>query len=175
MGTLQLQWHREVDRFLHTILGGHEGATEAWLVSDPGADGDTGWPSDPPLQHVEHPTASLALAVGMAGKNHWSVSWEQDQDRMVFDVACRVHEPAPLGAVYRALLPEVEWKIKGADAVGLAARGGIALSSETGVWSVRGPYLLLHIPNSAASLPETVRWRYTVRWISPAPPAGGPL
>ena len=76
---------------------------------------DEEWPPSPVLQqlHLEHrPHAEkmrdVALLVGMAGRNHWSLSVETSSPAaLIFDVACRVDasRSADLRSTYRFAVP----------------------------------------------------------------------
>jgi len=94
------------DRFAHRIDVLSEDGAAFCLTSEEG-DGKDLWPPSPPLQQLSMeeplPGRRVALLVGMAGKNHWSVSVEEDSPSgsLVFDVACRVlREPDWLGSTY---------------------------------------------------------------------------
>jgi hypothetical protein len=64
------------------------------LLSSEGMGAD-GWPKSAPLQGLSiesRPKGSVALLVGMSGQSHWSASVEAiaGQNKLIFDVACRV-------------------------------------------------------------------------------------
>ena len=81
------------------------------LDSDEGDD-DQPFPPSPPVQQLSFQQrddgTTVALSVGMAGRNHWSMSVEACPDRRTvrFDVACRVSASADqsLGSTYRSSL-----------------------------------------------------------------------
>jgi hypothetical protein len=67
------------------------------------------WPASPPVQewHDEpRAGATVLMAVGRAGRSHWSLSCEVTADgRAMFDVAARISElPERLGSSYRLLI-----------------------------------------------------------------------
>ncbi len=129
------------------------------------------WPASPPLQDLNfHDTPDglpVALAVGMAGKSHWSVSWEASQSgaTLVCDVACRVKEPP--GRLVST------WRVDG----GLFSGDGrtvevspsihVRIESETnGEFSVTpemiGGDLCLSARPTHREAPLTSRWRYRI-------------
>jgi hypothetical protein len=115
---LAVEFLRLEDRVGHAIQVVDGDSARRVLTSVEGAAADV-WPASPPLQnlHVEdrrvdtgEPSAvrrQVALAVGMAGRSHWSLSVEPDPRAMAieFDVACRVPGDSGddrLGSTYRA-------------------------------------------------------------------------
>lgn len=97
------------------------------------------WPASPPL--VDLSTATIAgraavMALGIAGRSHFSASIAAHPtrpDTFLFELACRLHEPAPwLGSTYATTVaPAAPVRIPSADAAG-------------------------------DSLPRTVQWAYTI-------------
>lgn len=100
----EFTWHR--DRWRHdvTTTVGH------WVSLEGGDDdrADARWPASPAL--VELSLIALAdgpavLGVGLAGRSHFSLSVRpcpRTADTILFDAACRIHEPAAwLGSTYR--------------------------------------------------------------------------
>lgn len=119
------------DRWRHVILLDDR----PWAESlEDRADGrDAAWPCSPPLVElsgVETATGPAVLAVGLAGRSHFSASVTASPDRpdaLLFEIACRVREqPGWLGSTYAV----------GAERVRLGA------------------------PRLIADLPATIRWAY---------------
>lgn len=104
-GSLILRLAPRADRFGHVIES--RGADQPIVLLE-SIEGDavTTWPPSPALQSVdwsEVAAGKIALLVGMAGKSHWSASYESHaaSAALVLDWACRVTgEPAFLGTSY---------------------------------------------------------------------------
>jgi hypothetical protein len=96
------------DRWRHTVTvadGVHLASIEG--PADP--DGDPRWPASPVFTEVSLVDVGgrpAILGVGLAGRSHFSasVTAHPDQpDTLLFDVACRLHEPpGSLGSTYTA-------------------------------------------------------------------------
>jgi hypothetical protein len=110
---LVVLFQRHDDRYVHEAdIVGLNGQV-ALLRSVEGSP-DEVWPTSPPCQqvHFEKRLGGLqvALAVGMAGASHWSVSVELDPTarRITFDVACRLQAaPVRLQSAYRLPDPRI--------------------------------------------------------------------
>lgn len=104
---LRLRFVRGGDRYRHEILWTDAAGNEHLLLATVEGDDTSAWPPSPPLQdfHQEQRPggATVGLAVGMAGRSHWSLAVEALPDgQLRFDVACRANEsPGPLGTRYR--------------------------------------------------------------------------
>ena len=135
-------WHG--DRWRHVIdIDGRPFASSLEHTDD-GRDRE--WPASPPLVEVsraETPGGPAVLAVGLAGRSHYSASiapHPTSPDSVLFEIACRIKEPAAwLGSTY---------------AIGGAAMRVAAASV-------------------AAGYPATVRWSYAagpdgIRAVPPA-------
>lgn len=91
-----------VDRYAHRLERLEGGAATQLLESIEGSDLDR-WPPSPPLQQLmleQLPDRRpVALLVGMAGANHWSLSVEAEPGdaALVFDVACRIKDEGAAG------------------------------------------------------------------------------
>lgn len=148
------------------------------LAVDEEAESAERWPPSPPLQDVhleQRPDGrQLALMIGRAGVSHWSVSCELDPvaRELLFDVACRVKEPAAwLGSTYQ-LPPGV--RFQGDASAGELLRGDrticrIATAADCEIAWRRDTGRLIFIPripaeksddSSHISFPRTIRWRY---------------
>ena len=132
------------DRWSHAIS--IDGRPFADSLEDT-ADGREGaWPASPPfveLSMLETAAGPALLAVGLAGRSHYSASIAPhplEPDTLLFEIACRIKEPpAWLGSTY----------------------------------AVAGEPLRIVGPGAAEPLPTTVRWTYEVgpAGIRPVPPA----
>ncbi len=164
-----------VDRYAHRLERLEGGAATQLLESIEGSDLDR-WPPSPPLQQLmleQLPDRRpVALLVGMAGANHWSLSVEAEPGdaALVFDVACRIKdEGARLGSSYRSAV-----RHEPAENAALLYRPGghgrparielLELSQDTpsaATLSTDGRGVHLHL--AAAPPPTTLRWKYRVR------------
>jgi hypothetical protein len=104
-GRTVVVFSRAGDRWEHELrLAGRS----VWRsVEGPGAGADPRWPMSPPVVEIaEVVTAGrpALLAVGRAGRSHYSLCVTPhlaDADTLLFDVACRIQEPAGwLGSTY---------------------------------------------------------------------------
>lgn len=101
--TLAFAWAG--DRWRHTVTLASGEVIES--LEGPADAGDPRWPASPPLVEVsELRTARgpAALAVGLAGRSHFSASISPLVGRdgvLLFEIACRFHDqPAWLGSSY---------------------------------------------------------------------------
>lgn len=152
-GELQLIFERRGDRYAHRIVVRSENGERPWLNSADESD-ESPWPPSPPLQqiHVESRAQGVivALAVGMAGRSHWSAAFELDSnaERITCDVACRVNTvPERLGSTYE-LTPCEGWILDPLDDARLLQEG---------------KELLIAPATLPTTVPETVRWRYLLQ------------
>ncbi len=158
-GGLRVVFFRQQDRFAHRLeVVGEQGAA-VLFQSVEGTDAER-FPPSPPLQelHVEQRPGSVqvALLVGMAGKNHWSLSCTFDPalGQITFEPACRLREPpAFLGSSYR-LGPDV---VRAGERWQTPA-GGCTLSSDA-LLEPQGDQVALRAA-VASQLPATVLWSY---------------
>jgi len=118
------------------------------------------WPPSPAIQdaHLEHRDGESPqiLAVGRAGRSHWSMVLAAVSNGFLCDVACRVHEtPLWLGNCYRGTVRATE------TLAPLAIRPGDE-STDVGAagmtWTVRPRQIL-------GQLPATIRWQYRVEFV----------
>lgn len=143
---LRVVFHWQTDRFAHTVEVFPDDTWIAVLRSIEGTPAED-WPASPPLQQVhreDRGREQVILAVGMAGRSHWSASVTFDPvgPSLDFDLACRVHEtPVWLGSRYSAYEQLQVHPIEG------------QLQTETQTLQV--------IANSTTGiLPATARWRF---------------
>ena len=121
------------DRWRHTVTFAGESLAES--VEGTADGGDARWPVSPPL--VELTAINLQggpalLAVGLAGRSHFSASVRPHPERadtLLFEIACRVKErPSWLGSTY--------------------ATGSVTESVAP--------------PDAATGFPATVQWAYSI-------------
>ncbi|MFM1902197.1 MAG: hypothetical protein RLZZ440_97 [Planctomycetota bacterium] len=104
-GTTMVVFRRAGDRWEHELrlAGGR-----VWRsVEGPAHGADPRWPASPAIVEVSRVAtagATVLLGVGRAGRSHYSISVaaaEHEPDTLLFDVACRIQEPAGwLGSTY---------------------------------------------------------------------------
>lgn len=164
---LRVVFERAGDRFGHEIFWSTAGDRHGKLTSLEGSADET-WPKSPALQslHVEtRPDGrQMIMLVGMAGRSHWSMTVEADEtrDRLIFDVACRVHgRPNWLGSTYSMPLGNIGSGAKGNLSVtvwrGEQLQEEIAVQIDDANRSVLIP---AWVDDQAAA--QTVRWRYAI-------------
>ena len=170
---LCVEFDRHDDRHGHRVAVVTPAGCIELLESREG-DVDALWPPSPPLQQLsveQRPSGAVALAVGMAGRHHWSVSVEAvaEAATVVFDAACRAaSERGPLGSRYTLreppqLLPNSAlWR-----------RGEFIVRLET-EHSGDAPARVEAADAELAIVPRrvdqpTIRWRYALR-CTPAEP-----
>ena len=171
------------DRFTQRI----EIAGAALLAVDEDAESAETWPPSPPLQdvHLEQRSEGrqLALMIGRAGLSHWSISCELDSSagEVLFDVACRIKEPAAwLGSTYQ-LPPGVtfsgdehsgELRMDEHTICRISADHDCEIS-----WHAESKRLVF-LPRTHAevpamsegnSFPRTIRWRYRLLVVESNP------
>ena len=162
VGRIAARFWRVGDRWRHefrvrpTAADGDERAVAASVEGTP----DEPWPASPPLTQVE--PVQLAdgrrglLAIGVAGRSHWSASVTADFDScaIAFDVACRLSEATErLGSTYRLLVPDGGLVI---EPLPIDGEPACRILSDDGLCRI-------DVPMQAIRLPVTVRWRYLVR------------
>jgi len=153
---LRLELFRQRDRYHHRIVAA-DGTL--LLTSIEGTDQDD-WPPSPPLQQLSieeiRPGVEVALLVGMAGKSHWSVSIELQDDQLgfIFDVACRSSDAAGwFGSSYEFHKSEPQ----GLEMIGLSVEGQTTLVEAAVQRWVAAPNADL-----PAGRTSTVRWKYAL-------------
>lgn len=166
------RWH--ADRYAHRITL-HASEQVIHLLSSREGDAHKDWPPSPPLQQISQaqlPDGRRALLlVGMAGKNHWSLSvaTDPDQQELVFDVACRANvSPDQLGSSYqleRGPGPHTPGSVilhpaprSNPVCVHVPAGKGTAPLVITETRLTIGP------GGERESVPATFRWKYHVGW-----------
>ena len=182
-GGLRVAFQWRGDRYQHS-LAAVAGDRRQLLLQSREGDEQQVWPASPPLQQLslEHRPGggTVALAVGMAGSSHWSLSVEADPRAAAceFDVACRCAQPAAaLGSLYQVTgtchledgrlfvrCPLGEARVTPLPA---AQQGPCELQ-----WDQRRALLRIAAegPSGAAQNAAakervwTVRWRYRIEW-----------
>ena len=177
-GGLRVEFSREGDRYAHAIYL-LEGDAEICVLESVEGDAADGWPPSPPLQALEFEKwtdgGRLALLVGMAGRNHWSVSAEldPDEDQVVCDVACRLQEaPDEPGDLRSSYLVHGEMELDATNHLVLVhvPEGGCELRVEPVDaapvdFAIDGDSLVLTPRPDAGDLPRTTRWKYVIRRV----------
>jgi len=106
-GTTVVIFARAGDRWEHEV---RVADGRVWLSIEGPADqqSDPRWPASPPLVEVSLAATSngaAILGVGRAGRSHYSLAIAAcpgTADTLLFDVACRIHEPPHwLGSSYQ--------------------------------------------------------------------------
>ncbi len=173
---LAVVFRRVGDRYEHGVSLLQDGGETLLLTSREGA-GDEAWPSSPPLQQLALETRAagqrVALAVGMAGSSHWSLSLVADSDppRLTWEVACRCGAmPTTLGSEYTTAAAEVSgsqahWQAVGGE-VCFAAEPEPSLDACRLLVPAEG--LLRVVPAAIPTHRGTARWKYTLS-LEPRP------
>lgn len=105
-GDLEVVFEWAGDRWRHRAV--HRGRLVAESVEGCGPGDDPRWPASPVLQEVSAggtPARPVLLAVGAAGRSHFSASVAVDpvrHDTVIIEAACRIQEPPRwVGSTYR--------------------------------------------------------------------------
>jgi hypothetical protein len=170
---LRVDFLRQADRVAHRISLVADERPWPLLDSCEGSPLDT-WPASPALQEVQcqaQPAAGrVALAVGMAGTSHWSLSVTaaEDPPALLFEVACRVRaQPSWLGSRYRAANTACWTQLPAAAEcrlAGMACRiepSGSQRPDEVRI-TAAGADVAIAVLERAGPLPSTVRWQYAL-------------
>jgi len=136
------------------------------------ATGSQDWPASPPLQDWHFETrdeAAIFLAVGRAGKTHWSVAIEIGNDEAIrCDIAARVYVPPGfLGSTY--LCPA---GCRQLDDTQVELLPGVRLTCDRETSRLRfdaatQTLVIEPLPHSASKWPQTIRWRFAVHQSAP--------
>lgn len=162
---LSLDWRG--DRWGHTLNLLFADERRATLLASQEGTPQQAWPPSPPLQALERQTLAdgrqVALLVGMAGRSHWSASFELEPggQTLRFDLACRhAGQPGWIGStchLTQAALAQLEVvPLPGTriDIVHLAEAGW---DRQLRVW-----------PAEILAQAGTVRWGYELRLHQPS-------
>ncbi|MEZ6069226.1 MAG: hypothetical protein R3C10_02920 [Pirellulales bacterium] len=177
-GGMRVDFSRAGDRYAHAIYL-VDGDAEICVLESVEGDSSDVWPPSPPLQALEFEKwtdgGRLALLVGMAGRNHWSVSAELDPqlDQVVCDVACRLQEdpsePGNLRSSYR-VHGTMELDASNHLVLVHVPEGGCELRVEPVEaapvdFAIAGDHLVLSPRPEGNGLPRTARWKYVIRRV----------
>jgi hypothetical protein len=140
------------------------------------------WPASPPLQslHLDERACrrSVALAVGMAGKSHWSASIELDEPgrSASFDIAWRGRGPIDglLGTSYELVQAQLTDHCGIRRAVfnpntSSSARLAVELEEQPGRVGLRLASAGIKVvagADASHAAAQTVRWSYKLTWLS---------
>lgn len=174
-GSWQLccHFHALGDRVGHRIVAIDPAGRSIDLVESIEVDAiSDDWPPSPPLQDLsveEIEGEPTALAVGRAGRSHWSSSIQTVSDgeaALVFDIACRCEaNPQRLGSAYRclggALFVDRLLVLEGAQVAFQPSSARTQVEAH-GAWC-----RIEHDPGDMTSARQTVGWRYQVK-LTPA-------
>ena len=169
---LRLQLHWEKDRY-HQQIDWISGTLVTRLLESTDLGSEDSSLQRPVLQQVSVESRSLetkvALAVGMSGQSHWSMSIETvpESRTLIFDVACRLTTPFEnLASVYQLFAPVglIEAGMCDVNVVGHTCRIEVDSSakSETIQLQLEHPQLQLIVEPLNPETPQTVRWRYRI-------------
>lgn len=145
---------REGDRWRHCVeFVKGECAENAWASVE--GTPEMLWPASPAIQEChlqEGPHGPCLLAVGQAGKSHWSLSVSRSPNRtaVAFDIACRVRQsPEFLGSTYLAASETL-------------ASASVRLVTDSPHSCETLKQFVTPSPIIITKLPTTFRWQY--RW-----------
>ncbi len=169
---LVMDWHR--DRLTHEVHLVDGESSAPWLRSIEGDDSAL-WPTSPPIQQWEQRqtgrsgTVTTVMTVGLAGRSHWSVSFEAlpDEGALVVDVACRHQEPPVwLGSTYQvASSPPAAGGPLGAPGplacAWVAEAAGSAPPPDVSISNGVLTFVAQVLPQRP--LPQTTRWKYRLQ------------
>jgi hypothetical protein len=170
---LQVEFEWIKDRFVHRVLALVAGEWTPLLESSEGDDHNL-WPPSPALQQLSiEPMPNdrrAALAVGMSGKSHYSISIDADQvsPRLSYDVACRYTEqPEFIGSSFR-----LHGKTQQVDdqtvAIAISDDRQLRIQiipSEVAQQTMTLANGELQINAAAETAPATVRWRFAIEFV----------
>ncbi len=156
------------DRFGHRLTWVEAGRERTLLESIEGRSEDR-WPPSPALQQLSFHgsgTDRVALLVGMAGKSHYSLSVEPcpAERGIVFDVACRLNEPAELlvssylAAGFESPAPGTAVRAFGSTRCTVTLDSSLPPSSQS--LNLKQQQLSIGPLAGRSSGRETARWKY---------------
>lgn len=167
-GALEVRFVWAVDRWSHCVVLDGQPVWQSLEGPWP-CDRDPDWPASPAFVEIDRvgsgPLAAV-VAVGLAGRTHYSVSISADAHRpaaLLFDVACRIHQtPQWIGTSYAPMAASV-------TAESLLARAVIEPVSQC-VLEIGDPIVQLRATGNDAFAsagspfpgPTTVVWSYRI-------------
>jgi hypothetical protein len=164
---LRVIFHAQADRYAHTLAlvervrDGEQITPLAYSLEGSPLDA---WPSSSPLQSLSVETRAagdVALLVGMAGRSHWSASFETfaNSTKLLIEHACRVgNEPAWLGCEYN-------WSESVQVLASSSSQVTLQLNATRILWQATPVEPTPRGIRLAAALPWTakpVRWQYSL-------------
>lgn len=128
-----------------------------------------------PSQHLHAPTSKTFLAIGRAGKSHWSLSFEADgnaDEGLVVDIACRVNSvPLFIGTTYGILrdrsLVNLQDDQRSLHVSRDKGSGSTLILStfDSARWMMEPQNDAVKLTDDfqVHKLPATIRWRYRIK------------
>ena len=171
---LDLVIYRAGDRFLQTIGQRSSGdGDHLQPIVRSLETADAAWPASPPLQQVDSCELSAGklgvVAVGLAGRSHWSLAVVEAGDRWRFEAACRVTTPPDwLGSTYQV---EPDYDVESTDRqieIRVADSGRLRFIANAATrlqWDVDSRQIRCEPGVAATRLPATVIWTYEAIWL----------
>jgi hypothetical protein len=183
---VEFEWIK--DRFAHRVLAFVD---DSWVPLMQSVEGDDEnlWPPSPALQQLSiEPRTNdkrAALAVGMSGRSHYSISVDADQitPSLNYDVACRYTEqPEFIGSSYRLLgeakhidessvalkideQRQLQIKFTASDELQMAMLLNEEPLNQKTVNQKPINYVRLQIRAAIAPAPATVRWQFQIELV----------
>jgi hypothetical protein len=154
-GQLREQWYRQ------------SGESRV-LIMESVASEVSNWPESPPWQEVvneRHGNSPVLMAIGRAGKSHWSGTWRVVEDgRVDVEFACRVNEsPGFVGLHYRVpagtMLAAVDHRNIDIQLKGTSVRITAGSGSQVDVCP-NGQIRIWPALASGDVLPRTIEWQF---------------
>lgn len=174
-GRLRGVFVRRDDRWGHRLEWCIEGGRSTPLLeSVEGSPGELASPS-PPVQEIQmHQSPdglAAALGVGMAGRNHWSLTVTPAcrahrnplDDWLAFGLACRVRERVPeLQSAYRIIPPMqlTQWDARTVEIVGTGLR--LRVHSAERLVATEGGLVIVVATEPSRPTPYTQNWSYEI-------------
>jgi len=169
---LRAEFFRTEGRWAHRLVTVNGFAQRVLLQSLEGGPHEA-FPPSPALQQLAFqqlsPGHRVALLVGMAGKNHWSVSVEAFPDRrcLRFDAACR-HQRVRDGDLGSAYQTVDAWRVAGAGRAETAVAGllyelaALSIDGRDDPLMRQGSHDSLRLQATIVKKMGTQRWCYEV-------------
>jgi len=108
---VRVEFHKRGDRYGHTIFRVRNGEEVPLLESVEGTP-EAIAPTSPPFADLHQQGETIFLS-GATTYGHWSMSVEEVDGRLLFDVACRLMHPVEwLGSTYRITASENFLKLR---------------------------------------------------------------
>jgi hypothetical protein len=161
------------DRFQHVVqfvwLDADGFHRQTMLTSREG-DAAQAWPASPPIQACQSEDQVRIMGTGMAGKSHWSLAVSRLNDSLIWDIACRLKQPAQkLGSTYDCETNPTDtphgcqWRLPAGYVCQLSVGADAATKSNLVIDGNQIQIQPVHI----ATAPATVRWLYKIELHQP--------